>query len=154
MIVVFDTAVNAKSKEELERACYFFATQLLTDEEIDQLNIEIALKKKLDSSALGYCESLDEGTNQRNFRIELQRGLTSEVLSSLAHEMVHLKQYVRNELQESDNYHKSQWHGTLIADRDEDYYDHPWEIEAYGREVGLRYKYHRTFPDRVAGEVI
>jgi hypothetical protein len=29
------------------------------------------------------------------------------------------------------------WHGKRIDRKNMDYYDLPWEIEAYGREVGL-----------------
>ena len=58
------------------------------------------------------------------------------ILKTLAHELVHVKQYVMGEL-------KYTTHGmvykrtTYSPDNIFDYFETPYEIEAYGREVGL-----------------
>ena len=58
------------------------------------------------------------------------------ILKTLAHELVHVKQYVMGEL-------KCTTHGmvykrtTYSPDNIFDYFETPYEIEAYGREVGL-----------------
>jgi hypothetical protein len=58
------------------------------------------------------------------------------ILKLLAHELVHVKQYVMGELKPTANgfvYKKTMY---SPENRDE-YYDQPFEIEAYGRERGL-----------------
>lgn len=91
------------------------------------LDIEVKLKKIND--AMGYCLCMDNrtfeleiGTNQRLRRI----------METVAHEMVHVKQYARNELKPD-----YQWQGKTVNPERVEYWDLPWEIEAHGREVGL-----------------
>ena len=51
---------------------------------------------KIKSDAVGFCMMLD--TN-RNFNIELDKGLgIKDMVQALCHEMVHVKQYARNEM--------------------------------------------------------
>ena len=54
------------------------------------------------------------------------------ILETIMHEMVHIKQYVTGELTE----YQDTWKNYNLEPI-EDYYDHPWEIEAHGVEVGL-----------------
>ena len=89
------------------------------------LDIVVHLKKVHD--AKGYCCSLDK----RTFEIEVDRNMRQRpLLETVAHEMVHVKQYAKGELTEG------KWQGKLI-NPDEDYWDRGYEIEAHGREIGL-----------------
>lgn len=95
------------------------------------LYIDVNLNKKCD--ALGYCLALDN----REFELEIQSDQSlRRFLETVAHEMVHVKQYARGELYESTAQNKHKWQGEWL-DKDPEYYDRPWEIEAHGREVGL-----------------
>lgn len=147
MIISFDNRLKDSSKRELTRAAYFFVNQLLTRDESRGVSLEIATLYDLDDSSKGSCLCLDDGPFPKEFRIEIQKGKVSEVLSTLAHEIVHLKQYVKGELRETSNFNKSRWHGKLMpcTDQNNSYFDHPWEIEAYGREVGLMHKYNTRY---------
>ena len=58
------------------------------------------------------------------------------MLSTVAHELVHVKQFAKGELYDSTVKDRTRWHGQWMK-RTPDYWDLPWEIEAYGREVGL-----------------
>ena len=61
---------------------------------------------------------------------------TYAVLRILAHELVHIKQYVMGELKPSNTgfvYNKT----VYSPDTLDEYFDQPFEIEAYGREKGL-----------------
>ena len=58
------------------------------------------------------------------------------LLETVAHEMVHVKQFARGELYESVRRNKHRWQGKWL-NSDPKYWDQPWEIEAHGREVGL-----------------
>jgi hypothetical protein len=57
------------------------------------------------------------------------------MLETVAHEMVHVKQYARKELVDQD------MDGVCFLGKkinpDVEYWDKPYEIEAHGREVGL-----------------
>jgi hypothetical protein len=85
-----------------------------------KISIEVNFRRMTRDRCLGYCCYL-EG---KEFEIDLKRSLTMrEMLTTLAHELVHVKQYVRGEMPESIE--------------QGDYWDRPWEVEAHGRETGL-----------------
>lgn len=107
-----------------------------------------------DFPMIGECENTEEEiSSPKKFLIRL--GVTDKItkrdfIMALAHEMVHLKQYSCNELKD------------IIARRvtmfkrkpysfDMDYWEMPWEIEAFGMERGLlhRYSAHAGFYDDV-----
>lgn len=97
------------------------------------LNIEVKLTK-LKGDADGYCLRV----TPREFEVEINhtQGLR-RMLETVAHEMVHVKQYARNETNDwaiNEKYYK--WKGSLVPEST-DYWDLPWEIEANGMEVGL-----------------
>lgn len=92
------------------------------------LDIEVKLKTIKDN-AYGYCLS----TSTREFEIEIDKNLPlRKLLTTVAHEMVHVKQYARKELK--GDY---VWKDKTINPKTTDYWDEPWEIEAHGRECGL-----------------
>jgi hypothetical protein len=105
-------------------------------------NIHVTVRlKDLKGEAYGYCLSLcddgERGDRPRSFEIELEKNVSlRRVLETLCHEMVHVKQYARGELYESCVQGKHRWQGTWL-NKDPDYWDQPWEIEAHGRECGL-----------------
>ena len=63
-----------------------------------------------------------------------------QLLIDLGHELVHVKQYLNNEVFDYKDggvrYKGIVFDGSYYED-EETYYDSPWEIEAYGREWGL-----------------
>ena len=105
-------------------------------------NLDITVRlKKLDSSAYGYClAESDDGERldrPKSFEIEIHKDMPlRKVLETICHEMVHVKQYARGELYESSAQGKHRWQGKWL-DKDPNYWDQPWEIEAHGRETGL-----------------
>ena len=87
------------------------------------LEIEVILKK-MNDDAVGYCMMQD--TN-REFEIECSRDLTlKDLVTTICHEMVHVKQYARKEM--SDN--GFTWKKKQINEKTP-YFDLPWEKEAY-----------------------
>lgn len=141
---------SKKLSKELTEAANFFADILLSPRIKRNLDITIKIYKKLDSC--GYCEVVDHKKNPRKFIIEILNDGVENPICVLAHEMVHLKQYARNELGDEvivakGNTSKefTQWKGELWKPKgkDDPYFDSPWEIEAHGREVGLIYRWKR-----------
>ena len=96
---------------------------------ISTLDIEVKLTAP--QGAMGYCLETD---NNRTFEIELDRKLPlRKLMETLAHEMVHVKQYARREFHPVYN----MWRGKTYNPEKVSYWDLPWEIEAHGRETGL-----------------
>jgi hypothetical protein len=97
------------------------------------LDINIKLTR-LGKEANGYCLRQTD----REFELEIDSRLTLRtMLETVAHEMVHVKQYARREMNDfafKEVHYK--WKGKLVPEST-DYWDLPWEIEANGREVGL-----------------
>lgn len=101
-------------------------------------NIQVNLHHKLYVDKSNCSEGLCESVDQRHFIIDV--ALYGNWLSTLAHEMVHVKQFARGELYESINLGMHRWKGEWLSNNRQcvkDYWDHPWEIEAHGRETGL-----------------
>ena len=69
-----------------------------------------------------------------------------EILKTLAHEIVHVKQYVLGELRSRDVglLYKGINHEAMNL---MEYFELPYEIEAYGREKGLLYGFMVTWND-------
>jgi hypothetical protein len=58
-------------------------------------------------------------------------------MESIAHEMVHLKQYAVGEMRDTDHHNIVRWKKKSIDLTKWQYWDRPWEIEAHGKELGL-----------------
>ena len=81
--------------------------------------IEVCFQRQ--SYCLGGCTQIDRG----EYMIDIDRSLKlRDMLTTLAHELVHVKHYECGEL-------------TQNIEENIPYWDKPSEIEAYGREVGL-----------------
>ena len=98
-----------------------------------------------------YIDEFDDRRNPRDFRIvidpyklamdEYDRTLSDKewfhkLLRTVAHEMIHVKQYLRREL--TCKTKGLFWKGNAVDWSTElDYYNAPHEVEAYGREKAL-----------------
>jgi hypothetical protein len=72
------------------------------------------------------------------------------LLVDLGHELVHIKQYLNNEIFDyvsGDVRYKGTYFDASYQENEELYYESPWEIEAYGRELGL----YRMFCNNIKG---
>lgn len=137
-----------KEKELLKEAAEFFAAQLMDPRMVRNLTLDIEVRKNFDVD--GECVNEDGVRNPRWFTIGLKNQDIKEMIKTLGHEMVHVKQHAKNELQSGIvvparggfKMH-SRWMGQIWkpSAREDAYYDSPWEIEAYGREVGLLAKW-------------
>lgn len=83
----------------------------------------------------------DDRKKPRDFVITMtSRFGTLRSLIILAHEMVHVKQFAKGELDWCDRRNTELWKGRVVKDTLE-YWDFPHEIEAHGREKGLVYQW-------------
>lgn len=84
----------------------------------------------------GDCIWEDEDYRPREFTVRVCSKVSlRSMLTSLAHEIVHVKQYAKDELRELSN-RQHRYQGKYYKEHTH-YWDQPWEIEAHGREVGL-----------------
>ena len=94
------------------------------------LEINVELTNILDD-ATGYCMI---GDNNREFYIEIDKKLNlKDMVLTICHEMVHVKQYVRNELGINDN-HDGQ-----------NYFELPYEKEAYRLQETLLKQFKEVY---------
>lgn len=146
MIISID-GTGPRNADKLEEAARFFAAQLMHPRTVQKLEIDLEIVRTLDVT--GECISEDEHKNPRYFTIRLKRQTLDEMIRVLGHEMVHVKQYAKNELSKQMRLGRggirigSKWHGEWWdpKGKEDGYWDAPWEIEAYGREVGLEHKW-------------
>ncbi len=124
---------------EIKQAAEWYAHKLMGTKLSNNITIRVVFKKDFLKSKHTYaeCDALKVRPNPRRFQINIdaEMGRRSTLLC-LAHEMVHVKQFARNELVELKENVLFRWNGELYGEEIH-YYEQPWEIEAYGRELGL-----------------
>lgn len=132
-----------KPQRELSKSAVYFFMKKMCPRLKNKISLRIIGVKELSKKEgiNGDCDILDvENKYPREFVIRLDSSSNIKLyLKSLMHEMVHMKQFARREL-----IHKGpvfRWQGQIIDPEKIDYWDHPWEIEAHGRETGLLYQF-------------
>ena len=148
-IIVYGN-VKSKLEKRLMSACKFYAKSLMSKAICNKLIIDIEIETELDDYNLGECFPEDESKNPRYFTIKLLRSDSDNMIKALAHEMVHVKQYAKNQLSYKFKGAKKLnpkldfvWMGKFWKPKKNEhiYWDSPWELEAYAKEPGLFYKF-------------
>ena len=116
---------NKATRTLVNQAAWWYAEKLMGKRLMNALEINInldrTLAKKYNMEGSAIWE--DEGRRPREFTIELDATMSiRNILITLAHEMVHVKQWAKGEKMHMDEV---------------EYWDYPWEIEAFGRQLGL-----------------
>jgi hypothetical protein len=121
----------------VKRAAIFYAESLMSKSMLENIHLTIKFDPKLEVCGYASVEEYNFCGNPREFLVEINPHIGArEILDTLAHEMVHVKQYAYSETNER----LTRWKGEKISE-ELDYYDQPWEIEAYGMAVGLFTKF-------------
>lgn len=143
MIDIDITGGSKHQRSHVERAARFYLTLLLGDPQNILLTIRLKpdLFQKYESKA--DCLPLDEDDDFREYEIRIDCSMhLPAVLRCLAHEVVHVCQYHRGHMKDSpDGAYEIIWKRKKWDIRTTHYYDLPWEVEAYGHEVGLFERY-------------
>jgi len=137
MFIEFSRGSKQK-REYAESICNFVAEKFmprLKDKITINLEFVSGLKKR--ESIYGDCIWEDEDFRPREFTIRVDAGMDMRMtLTTIAHEMVHVKQYAKDEMKQLFSVNKTRFKGEYVP-AGTDYWDQPWEIEAHGRETGL-----------------
>ena len=129
---------GSKRQKELVRSMVKFCQKKLMPK-MYNVEVNINLRNFGKDDSLGYAIPSDYADlhRPREFDVDINKQQKlRRLLETVAHEMVHVKQFARGELYESVRRNKHRWQGKWL-NTDPKYWDQPWEIEAHGREVGL-----------------
>jgi hypothetical protein len=156
------TIIHAKSIDEQVRLALYgmleYSAMKLFPRRMKYVSIKLHLKH-YEYEGEAMVEEDTKTINPRNFKIVIDpyrlkkddwgRELNysewvSRILRTLAHEMVHIKQYVMSEL--TFKREKMYWKNEVLGGMSEDeYYCSPHEVEAYGKEKWLQLGYTRIW---------
>lgn len=120
--------IQSKLKKRYVNALNFFASHTFSP----QLSKHIALRvdfRKFSKYFHGFVtvDDYNNAGHPRSFVIEVNRNDTeNEILKTLAHELIHCRQYAKQELNEE----MSMWQGKFVNSDKIPYDEQPWEIEA------------------------
>jgi hypothetical protein len=106
----------------------------------DDLLVKHSIEADVDS-----CDYGDRYPRDFIIRIDTSLSLKSFV-ETIMHELVHVKQFARGELKQI-NGRFNKWNKEKYDLNKIDYWELPWEIEAYGRTPGLYYNFLLQNPE-------
>jgi len=157
-----ETLIHSKTIDEEVRLALYgmleYSASKLFPKRMKKVSIKLHLKHYEYEGEAMIAEGY-EARNPRNFKIIIDpyrlekddwgRTLNhaewvSRILKTLAHEMVHVKQYVMGELtfKRKGMYWKNELIGSMTAD---EYFCSPHEVEAYGKELWLYLGYAKVW---------
>lgn len=126
-------------KKLVRQAVKYFAEYLMPAKTLRDLDLVISIEQDYRKNCQSMAECINE-TNigaSREFTIIIDADLRKrDFLLTLAHELVHVKQYAKRELTYNQRL-KSHRFDKKYYGKDYFYWERPWEIEAFGRELGL-----------------
>ena len=129
-----------KTRKLVKTAAWWYAEKLMGKRLLRSLEITINLKKNLldKDGHEGTAIWEDDNIRPKEFTISLDSTCTiRNILITLAHEMVHVKQWAKGEMYEYAEQDMVRFNKTKFNMANINYWDYPWEIEAFGRQLGL-----------------
>ena len=142
------------SKKEIRKSVSLFGNILLGKRLSDNIYVEV-YNESYDLNDMGFCNPMDfEERSPREFEIFVNKNLCKyEQLLTIAHEMVHIKQFALNEFKVFDN-HEYKWRGKKVRHPRKKHFNLPWEKEAIASEPWLMHyyeKYHGEESEKASG---
>jgi hypothetical protein len=138
---IYQRKGDTNNKLLYEKAIYFFANQLLSKSKQDKITLTVVLKqfKGVNKGEFATVEQL----SRYNYKMEINKLKPFHaIISTIAHEMTHVKQGVLGKLVLGNTGFK--WNGKMYKDADlADDQDPPYEAEAYALEPILCAKFFR-----------
>lgn len=134
------TGGNPEMRSIVKKATRWMLGYLVGSRIADTMEINISLidNLKKNEGSFGDCIYTEDNVRPREFEIRIDTKQTPySRLLTLAHEMIHVKQYVKNEMYEYNNSslygairfkNKIYWHDTIR------YRNLPWEKEAFAKQ--------------------
>ena len=131
MLIVGVTGSNKTKRDIAYNVVHYMIKQLMP--RLRNIENEVKLTA-LTGDAGGYCLM---GDTNRDFELEIDKNLNiKDLVMTLCHEMVHVKQYVRKEMDDWNGLAVARWKNKTVLPNT-NYYDLPWEKEAYELQAKL-----------------
>lgn len=126
--------VYGKLSKKYLAAIDCFATALLSPQLKSHITVTIKFNRKLPVFGFTEIDGYNSKGKPREFILELKSNQTEkELLKTLAHEMVHVKQYAYGEIDERG----TKWLSRKMDHDSVPYHKRPWEKEAFKMEDKL-----------------
>ena len=117
---------GSKFQREIVHKVIEWTIKRLKLSRMSSLDIHVILRKL--RGADGFCSTEDD--SRRKFIIEAHKTLgLRQLIMTLIHEMVHVKQFARNEMDDFPINGRQRWKSGTVP-KNVSYYDMPWEKEA------------------------
>lgn len=117
----------------IESAVTYCMDKLVSKRISRNVTVIIRFNDKIDVHGYTSIYKYNSIKEPREFLIEVNPFLGSRgILTTIVHEMIHVWQYIDKKI---DDYLET-WCGEKVPEGT-DYWDEPWEIEAYGMQAGL-----------------
>lgn len=128
--------LTGKIPKKHRAAIDYFAEKLFTPQKRRHLYLEVKYRNKKTLGNLHGIVTVDDYNvlgMPIGFIVEIAKDSEEEMLKTLAHEMVHMLQYARGELNEE----MSLWKGRKVDSDEIPYSEQPWEVEAETKGIEL-----------------
>jgi hypothetical protein len=118
---------GSRIRKKQEKALNFFAERLFSSQMIGNLHIRVKFVSNSNDHGAVYVDDYNVIGQPRYFIMEIAKedSLNTQI-QTMAHEMVHIRQFVRNEINEE----LTKWKSRRVNSDVVPYKDLPWEIEA------------------------
>lgn len=143
---------NQQLRDLAKSIAEYCASKLFTKKLSDSLVLDIEFSRTLykEDGLLGEIDFDDSNHRPKEFTITVDSTVSKRrIMETIAHEMVHLKQYAKGELVDMVRSGNTRWQKQDI-NSSTNYWDLPWEVEAHGKELGLfiRWAEHHNLADQ------
>jgi hypothetical protein len=142
---------DRKFANSLKKLTVFVLNYFLSKRMVDVLEIDISISEYLeDSNNQATCIWEDEKYRPREFSIhlatkkrpdkitgEIKDCTEIEMFEMLAHELVHVKQWAKNEKYDYEKDNTVRFKGKIYDTDKLSYWEYPWELEAYSYELPI-----------------
>lgn len=128
------------TNKEIRSAVFFYLKRLLGDNMAKKMTVDIIVDKDLLRTFDMYANisPLEADPRPKHFEVEIDAKLSKkQFLVSLAHEMIHLKQFAKNQMKDLEKPQMTRWMGKYYKEENINYWARPWEIEAHNGELPL-----------------
>jgi hypothetical protein len=122
----------------------FYAKELKIDKNKFCLIVKSTKGLVKDTNAAGMAYRIPDylridNLSPKLYFMQLDSSIAMEqLIQTIAHEMVHIKQFVKGQI--SYKGRSMYWLGNKVVKSKINYYDHPWEIDAWSKEKVLSAK--------------
>lgn len=149
MVKFTGAKLEPEDMKYLRAAARFTLDKYITRYRQGKIDLEINIIEDKKMTWGGDCTYIGLEEDKKKFEVRVQKSLLKknakkvqtrmrDLVSTLIHELIHVKQYVNNQLFDYADGKTVRYEGKIYKDSNDfiSYWDNPWEIEAYGRTVG------------------